>query len=120
MSQFLALCLLSHHCDMKGCSVWMAVGLATLAIGTSDAAVSSSFPALNNERNGTRTNWTDNTVTNIIEVRMSRNRFINEFRTNWLDNVTTNVVDTYRTNHLTRNLTNSFVIDAWRTNSVDA
>jgi hypothetical protein len=91
-----------------------------VAVSGGKAAVTSSFPAMANERTGTRTNWVENTITNLIEVRMSRNRFVNEYRTNWADHVTTNVFDQYRTNQLVRTLTNRFIVDSWRTNSVNS
>jgi hypothetical protein len=120
VSQFLALALLFQRRDMKGCNVLIAGVLVSFAgVSASQAAVTSSFPAMANERTLARTNWVENTITNLIEVRMSRNRIINEYRTNWVDHVTTNVFDVYRTNQLTRNLTNRFIVDAWRTNSVD-
>ena len=75
------------------------VGFAfLLAISDSNAAVSSSFPALAGDRPVTHTNWVENTVTNLIEMRMSRNRFINEYRTNWAEHVTTNVFETKSNN----------------------
>jgi hypothetical protein len=83
--------------------------------------VSSRFPALAAEQAAhAHTNWIENTVTNLVEVRMSRNRFVTEYRTNWVDHISTNIVAAYKTNRLTRNLTNHFVVDAWRTNLVDA
>ncbi len=84
------------------------------------AAVSSSFPALAAEHDGPRTNWIENTITNVIEVRIARNRFVNEYRTNWLEHVSTNVFDIYKTNQLTRTVTNRLIVDAWRTNFVDS
>jgi hypothetical protein len=40
----------------------------------------------------TRTNWVEKPITNIVEVRMPKNVFVNEFRTNWVEQVHTNVV----------------------------
>jgi hypothetical protein len=117
----LALALLFHRRDMKGCNFFVAGVLASFAaVSASQGAVTSSFPAMDSQRAAGRTNWVENTITNLIEVRMSRNRFVDEYRTNWVEHVTTNVFDVYRTNQLTRNLTNRFIVDAWRTNSVDA
>jgi hypothetical protein len=39
-----------------------------------------------------RTNWVEKPITNIVEVRMPRNVFVNEYRTNWVEQVHTNVV----------------------------
>jgi hypothetical protein len=124
VSQFLALWLLCQFRDMKGRTVLIAPTFALLAVVFSSsvalAAVSSSFPAQTAaERDRARTNWVENTVTNLIEIRMERNRFVTEYRTNWTERLTTNVFDIYKTNQLTRNLTNRFVVDAWNTNFVD-
>src|ERR1035437_8996365 len=72
------------------------------------------------EANVTRTNWVDRWITNVIEVRMPANRFVNEYHTNWVTQLRTNVVDVYATNRVTRTLTNQVVVDAFRTNFVVA
>lgn len=72
------------------------------------------------EVNITRTNWFDHWITNVIEVRMPANRFVNEYHTNWVTQLRTNVVDVYATNRVTRMLTNQIVVDAFRTNFVVA
>ena len=72
------------------------------------------------EANVTRTNWFDRWITNVIEVRMPANRFVNEYHTNWVTQLRTNVVDVYATNRVTRTLTNQVVVDAFRTNFVVA
>ena len=46
----------------------------------------------------TRTNWAERWITNVIEVRMPVNRFVNEYRTNWVTQLRTNIVDVYVTN----------------------
>src|ERR1017187_6163805 len=46
----------------------------------------------------TRTNWFDRWITNVVEVRMPANRFVNEYHTNWVTQLRTNVVDVYSTN----------------------
>ncbi len=66
----------------------------------------------------TRTNWVDRWITNVIEVRMPVNRFVNEFHTNRVTRFHTNIVNVYVTNHVTRTLTNSVVVDAVVTNFV--
>jgi hypothetical protein len=68
------------------------------------------------EANVTRTNWLDRWITNVIEVRMPANRFVNEYHTNWVTQLRTNIVDVYATNRVTRTLTNQVVVDAFRTN----
>ena len=72
------------------------------------------------EVNLTRTNWVERWITNLIEVRMPLNRFVNEYHTNWVTQVQTNVINVYATNQLTRTVTNRFVVDAFRTNFVTA
>jgi len=105
---------------MKGRIILAVAGMVSiLAVSGSNAAVTTSFPSLAAEHPVAHTNWVENTVTNLTEVRMSRNRFINEYRTNWVEHATTNVFYVYRTNDLTRSLTNKVIVNAWRTNSVD-
>ncbi len=83
-----------------------------------------------------RTNLTDRWITNVIEVRMPMNTFVNEYHTNWIEQrrtnqvdvfttnrvvveaVRTNVVKGYRTNWGTLTLTNDVRVDAFRTNVV--
>jgi hypothetical protein len=72
------------------------------------------------EANVTRTNWFDRWITNVIEVRMPANRFVNEYHTNWVTQLRTNVVDVYATNRVTRMLTNHIMVDAFQTNLVVA
>jgi hypothetical protein len=64
----------------------------------------------------TRTTPVERWITNLIEVRMPSNRFVNEIRTNWVTQIRTNVVHFDVTNWLTRTLTNIEVVDAFRTN----
>jgi hypothetical protein len=104
---------------MRGCTgLFGGILLSFVAVSGGKAAVTASFPAMERERAATHTNWVENTVTNLIEVRMSRNRFVTEYRTNWAEHVSTNVFDVYRTNQLVRNVTNRFIVDAWHTNEV--
>jgi len=72
------------------------------------------------EVNFTRTNRFDNWITNVIEVRMPDNRFVNEYHTNWVTQLRTNIVDVYATNRVTRTLTNPVVVEARWTNYVTA
>ena len=68
----------------------------------------------------TRTNWAERWITNLIEVRMPMNRFVNEYRTNWVTQLRTNVVDVYVTNWVTRKLTNQVEVAATMTHHVTA
>lgn len=69
----------------------------------------------------TRTNWIDKAITNVVEVRMPRNVFVNEFRTNWVEQVRTNVVVVYGTNHVTRQVphTNFVTVTHYSTNYIN-
>jgi hypothetical protein len=67
-----------------------------------------------------RTNWTDRWITNVIDVRMPMNVFVNEFHTNWVEQVRTNIVNRYATNVATRTLTNTVVVNGVQTNFVKA
>src|SRR6266481_2160949 len=58
----------------------------------------------------TRTNWVDKAITNIVEVRMPKNVFVNECHTNWVEQVHTNVV--------TRELPRKVVVDFVHTNLI--
>jgi hypothetical protein len=68
----------------------------------------------------TQTNWAERWITNVIEVRMPVNRFVNEYRTNWVTQLRTNVVDAYVTNWVMRKLTNQVQVEATWTNHVTA
>jgi len=72
------------------------------------------------EANVTRTNGFDRWITNVIEVRVPVNRFVNEYHTNWVTQLRTNAIDAYVTNRVTRTLTNQVVVDAFWTNVVVA
>jgi hypothetical protein len=61
-----------------------------------------------------RTNWIPRVITNVIEIRMPTNNFINEYRTNRFVEWRTNVIDVYRTNRFVEWQTN--IIDVYRTN----
>lgn len=62
----------------------------------------------------TRTNYADQWVTNVIEVRMPVNRFFNVYRTNYVTQVHTNLVLQYATNYVTRVQTNRVWVDVPR------
>jgi len=86
------------------------------------AGLAASLPAnlLAAEVNFTRTNWTERTITNVIDIHMPMNVFVNEYRTNWVEQVRTNVVTRYATNLSRRVLTNTVVVNAVQTNLVNA
>jgi hypothetical protein len=58
----------------------------------------------------TRTNWVEKAITNVVEVRMPRNIFVNEYHTNWVEQVQTNVV--------VRELPRKVVVDFVHTNVI--
>ena len=64
--------------------IWMRL-LTLLAIAGS---CSRALPA---EQSVSRTNWTERWITNLIEVRMPENVFVDKFHTNWLRQYYTNV-----------------------------
>jgi hypothetical protein len=70
--------------------------------------------------NATKTNLVERWITNVIEVRMPVNRFVNEYHTNLVEQARTNTVDVYATNVVSRNLTNYLVFDVTRTNFFQA
>lgn len=57
-------------------------------------------------------------ITNVVEVRVPTNIFVNLYRTNQFAVRRTNVFDVFRTNLVTRTLTNTIVVDLTRTNYV--
>ena len=65
-----------------------------------------------------RTNWIPRVITNVIEMRMPANTFVNEYRTNRFVEWRTNVIDVYRTNWVTRTRTNTIAIEQTQTNLV--
>jgi hypothetical protein len=72
---------------MKGTAHIGSVGLAACLVA--EAFLQSVTGA---ETYVTRTNWVEKPITNIVEVRMPRNVFVNEYRTNWVEQVHTNLV----------------------------
>ena len=90
----------------------------TLAVALSLCTAGASASGI--EVNAARTNWVERWITNLIEVRMPLNRFVNEYHTNWVTQFHTNVVNRYATNEVTRAVTNLFLVEAFRTNFVTA
>jgi hypothetical protein len=68
----------------------------------------------------TRTNWVDRSITNVIDVSMPRNVFVDVYRTNWVTLFRTNVVDVYATNWSMQKATNVVEVAATWTNHVTA
>jgi hypothetical protein len=100
--------------DMNGITartrpVWLPV---FLALGTFLQ------PASGAETYVTHTNWIEKTITNVVEVRMPRNVFINEYQTNLVEQVHTNVVVIYSTNRITKELPQKVVVDVVHTNVI--
>jgi hypothetical protein len=68
----------------------------------------------------TRTNWLERWITNVIDVRMPLNRFVDEYHTNWITQIHTNIVDVPVTNWTKVNQTNRVEVAASWTNHVTA
>ena len=78
------------------------------------------LPAFASEANVTTTNWSERLITNLIEVTMPRNQFVDQYRTNWVRQWRTNVVDVYATNWTMRTVTHPVLVEALWTNVVTA
>lgn len=68
--------------------------------------------------NETQTSWIPRVITNIIEVRIPTNIFVNIYRTNQFEVVRSNTINVYRTNWLDRTETRVVPVDVTRTNYV--
>lgn len=68
--------------------------------------------------NETQTSWIPRVITNVIEVRIPTNIFINVYRTNRIEAVRSNVVNVYRTNWTDRTETRVIPVGVTRTNFV--
>ena len=96
-----------------------------LLLGVAMLGTSSLFGA---QGNLTRTNWTERSITNVIEVRLQKNIFIDEVHTNWITETVTNIIPVqatrtvrvteYKTNLNTVMLTNLVPVETVRTNFV--
>jgi hypothetical protein len=86
----------------------------TLALCAPELSLSAS------EASVTRTNWAERWITNVIEVTMPTNRFVNEYHTNWVPQVRTTTIDVYATNWSMRTVTNHIMVEALWTNTVVA
>jgi hypothetical protein len=67
-----------------------------------------------------KTNRFDRWVTNVIEVRMPLNRFVDEYHTNWVEQVRQRVFEEYCTNWVTKVVTNRVWVQSTLTNLVHA
>lgn len=92
-----------------------------VALAACLAFTGSLFLATGAETFVTRTNWVDKAITNVVEVRMPRNVFVNEFHTNWVEQVRTNVVVVYSTNRVTKEIphTNVVTVTHYTTNYIN-
>ncbi len=68
--------------------------------------------------NETQTSWVPRVITNVIEVRIPTNIFINVYRTNLIEAVRSNVVNVYRTNWTDRTETRVVPVELTRTNFI--
>src|SRR5712664_2578035 len=68
------------------------------------------------EVNILRTNLVERWITNMIEVRMPLNTFVNEYRTNWLEQRRTNQVDVFATNRMVVEAVHTNVVKGYHTN----
>jgi len=89
-----------------------------LALGLGLWATAGALPA--SEANTTKTKWAERWITNVIEVTMPTNRFVDEYRTNWVARVRTNLVDVYTTNWTMRTVKRPVTVNAMWTNTVVA
>ena len=67
-----------------------------------------------------RTNWVERWITNVIDIQMPENRFVNVYRTNWVTQLRTNVVEVHATNWAMCKVTNQVEVAATWTNHVTA
>jgi len=95
------------------------------------------FSSIGSQATVMKTNWSDRWITNVIEVNMPINRFVNQYRTNWIPQFQTNwnmctvtnlvVVEAfwtntlvaYRTNLVMRMRTNHVAVNVLQTNVVN-
>ena len=82
------------------------LAVLSLALGTP------SFRLVGSEATVVKTNWSTRWITNVIEVSMPVNRFVNQYHTNWITQ--------FRTNWNMRTVTNTVVVEALWTNTLVA
>jgi hypothetical protein len=67
-----------------------------------------------------RTNLVPRWITNVIDIYLPDNKFVNVYQTNWVQRYHTNILDVFRTNTVVKVVTNRIFIDAFQTNWVSA
>jgi hypothetical protein len=67
-----------------------------------------------------QTNRVERWITNIVNIQMPENRFVDEYHTNWVTQMQTNLVDVYTTNWTMVRQTNEVEVAAIWTNNVTA
>jgi hypothetical protein len=102
---------MNGNTSLVGMARVSALGLALWGSGQS---LSSAEVTIN------RTNWVERWITNVIDIQMPENRFVNVYRTNWVTQLRTNVVDVYATNWTMCKVTNQIEVAATWTNHVTA
>jgi len=102
------------------CAVWLlALGTSpSVPGGAADSRQQSTPPGWKTVEL-VQTNTNPRFVTNLIEVRVPHNVFVNEYRTNRFQRTLTNVVDVAVTNWSAKTLTNTVLVNLVRTNVVD-
>ena len=83
--------------------------------------LSASSPSLAGaEMTITQTNRVERWITNVINIQMPENRFVDEYHTNWVTQLQTNIVDVCATNWTMVKQTNEVEVAATWTNYVTA
>ncbi len=91
--------------------LWRCSRLVVLSLGIA----ASRWLVAGGEIDVARTNWTKRWITNVIDVRVPTNIFVDEFHTNWLRQFVTNIVDVYATNWINQEVTNRISVPATHT-----
>jgi hypothetical protein len=67
-----------------------------------------------------RTNLVSRWITNLIDIYLPDNKFVNVYHTNWVVRYQTNLLDVFKTNTIVKTFTNRIVVDVFQTNWVTA
>lgn len=96
------------------------LGAVLLFVGASGALVRAAATPSSDWRtvNILQTNRNARVITNLIEVRVPHNVFVDEHRTNWFPRTLTNIVEVAVTNWSKKTVTNTLLVDAFQTNIV--
>ena len=86
--------------------VWVGALISCFAIYQASAA----------QTTVTRTNFVERWLTNVVEVRMPTNVFVNSYQTNWIEQRRTNLIDLFVTNRISVNALRTNVVQIYRTN----